>query len=331
MRGRWYLTGPIIAILGGLTVWVGALLPWATTSVDQDDLRRAMETTPEGALAVADVIDASLTWVEGVDAAAWMLVFTTTAIVLAAVLLRRDQRAVALVVAGLGAVVGVVAFVTKVDPQELALVIEMDADVVGGSGVWAGMPVRDSVIVESGPGDGRARERRRADRARRPARGGAPVPRPAGRSILRPVEPDAPPRDGVMRTHTFQVDTGGRRVVDLSAEVAAFAARSGGDGLVHVFVPHATAGVALMETGSGSEVDLQEALDRLLPRDDRYAHRHGSGSHGGDHLLPVFVSPSLTVPVLGGVPALGTWQSVVLVDPNRDNDVRTVRLSFVQG
>ncbi len=102
-----------------------------------------------------------------------------------------------------------------------------------------------------------------------------------------------------------------------------------GDGLVHVFVPHATAGVALMETGSGSEGDLEDLLERLLPRDDRYAHRHGSVGHGGDHLLPVLVSPSVILPVLDRRLALGTWQSVVLVDPNRENNRRTMRLSFV--
>ena len=106
-------------------------------------------------------------------------------------------------------------------------------------------------------------------------------------------------------------------------------ARRRGDGLVHVFAPHATAGLALMETGSGSEADLDELLTRLVPRDDRYVHRHGSEGHGGDHLFPVLVAPSLTVPVLDGQVALGTWQSVVLIDPNRDNDARTVRLSFV--
>ena len=103
----------------------------------------------------------------------------------------------------------------------------------------------------------------------------------------------------------------------------------GSDGLLHVFAPHATAGVALIETGSGSEADLDELIERLLPRDDRYAHRHGSIGHGGDHLLPVLVSPSITVPVLAGRVALGTWQSVVIVDPNRENDTRTLRLSFV--
>ena len=132
-----------------------------------------------------------------------------------------------------------------------------------------------------------------------------------------------------MRSETISVNTRGRRVSDLTDRVRAFARDAGGDGLVHVFAPHATAGLALMETGSGSEADLDELLTRLVPRDDRYVHRHGSEGHGGDHLFPVFVAPSLTVPVLDGEVALGTWQSVVLIDPNRDNDVRTVRLSFV--
>jgi secondary thiamine-phosphate synthase enzyme len=135
----------------------------------------------------------------------------------------------------------------------------------------------------------------------------------------------------VVKTQEFEVDTRDRRVVDLSARIRAFAAEAGADGLVHVFLPHATAGLALMETGSGSEEDLDAALERLLPRDDRYAHRHGSLGHGGDHLLPVFVSPSLTLAVDGGTLVLGTWQSVVLVDPNRENDGRRVRLSFVAG
>jgi len=100
---------------------------------------------------------------------------------------------------------------------------------------------------------------------------------------------------------------------------------------VHVFAPHATAGLALMELGSGSEDDLDELLERVLPRDDRYRHRHGSAGHGADHLLPVFVSPSLVLPVLDGRVELGTWQSVVLVDLNSDNPHRRVRLSFVSG
>jgi secondary thiamine-phosphate synthase enzyme len=128
----------------------------------------------------------------------------------------------------------------------------------------------------------------------------------------------------------FTVGTKGLRVVDLTERVEAFAA-SGRDGLLHVFVPHATAGVALMETGSGSEDDLEELLERLLPRDDRYVHRHGAVGHGGDHLLPVLVSPSLVVAVDAGRLVLGTWQRIVLIDPNRDNDVRRVRLSFLAG
>jgi secondary thiamine-phosphate synthase enzyme len=124
--------------------------------------------------------------------------------------------------------------------------------------------------------------------------------------------------------------TGARLVTDLTSSVADFC-RGRGDGLCHVFVPHATAGVALVETGSGTESDLQDALERLLPVADVYRHRHGSLGHGRDHVLPAFVSPSLTLPVLAGVPALGTWQSVVLVDPNGDNPRRQVRLSFIAG
>ena len=134
-----------------------------------------------------------------------------------------------------------------------------------------------------------------------------------------------------MRVETFTVETSDRRVVDVTDRVEAFAIASGGDGLLHVFAPHATAGVALMETGSGSEGDLDDALERWLPRDDRYRHRHGSVGHGGDHLLPVFVAPSLMLAVEGGRLVLGTWQRVVLVDPNRENDVRHVRLSFLEG
>ncbi len=134
-----------------------------------------------------------------------------------------------------------------------------------------------------------------------------------------------------MRTRELVIDTAGRRTVDITSDVQAFAAEGDADGLVQVFIPHATAGVALIETGSGTEQDLQETIERLVPRDDRYAHRHGSVGHGGDHVLPAFVSPSLTIPVIGGRTALGTWQSVVVVDPNHENDRRTVRLSFVPG
>jgi secondary thiamine-phosphate synthase enzyme len=126
------------------------------------------------------------------------------------------------------------------------------------------------------------------------------------------------------------VRTGSTLVTDLTAQVTDFC-RAKGDGLVHVFVPHATAGVAVMETGSGSEPDLADAIDRILPAEDVYRHRHGSLGHGRDHVLPAFVAPSMTVPVLGGRPALGTWQSVVLVDSNGDNPTRRVRLSFLPG
>jgi secondary thiamine-phosphate synthase enzyme len=132
-----------------------------------------------------------------------------------------------------------------------------------------------------------------------------------------------------MNTVEHVLDTSGRRVMDVTELVRAFCSADGRDGLVHVYAPHATAGVALMETGSGSEEDLVELLERLLPRDDRYRHRHGSVGHGGDHLVPVLIAPSLSIPVEGGEPFLGTWQRVVVVDPNRENDVRRLRLSFV--
>ena len=132
-----------------------------------------------------------------------------------------------------------------------------------------------------------------------------------------------------LNTHEHVLDTRDRQVLDVTDLVVAFSASDGRSGLVHVFVPHATAGVALMETGSGSEEDLQELLERLLPRDDRYVHRHGPRGHGGDHLLPVLVVPSITIPVLDGEPILGTWQRVVVVDPNRSNHERRLRLSFV--
>jgi secondary thiamine-phosphate synthase enzyme len=131
-------------------------------------------------------------------------------------------------------------------------------------------------------------------------------------------------------TLELRVESGSRMVSDITSEVARFC-RDRGDGLLNVFVPHATAGVALIETGSGTETDLADAIDRLLPREDRYAHAHGSRGHGRDHVLPAFVAPSITVPVFGGRPAFGTWQSVVLVDTNVDNPVRTVRLSFLPG
>jgi secondary thiamine-phosphate synthase enzyme len=131
-----------------------------------------------------------------------------------------------------------------------------------------------------------------------------------------------------MQTFELAVDTSRQRIVDLTNELERFCADLG-DGLVNVFVPHATAGVALMETGSGSEGDLLDTLERVLPRDDRYRHAHGSPGHGADHVLPALISPSVSLPVLGGRVALGTWQSVVLVDLNLDNPQRHVRFSFV--
>jgi secondary thiamine-phosphate synthase enzyme len=133
-----------------------------------------------------------------------------------------------------------------------------------------------------------------------------------------------------MDTELVDVDTARRRTVDLTDAVLAFCADRG-DGLCNVFVPHATAGVAILETGAGSDHDLVDALERLLPRDDRYRHAHGSPGHGADHVLPAIVAPSVTVPVQGGAPLLGTWQSVVLVDLNGDNPRRSVRLSFLGG
>lgn len=133
-----------------------------------------------------------------------------------------------------------------------------------------------------------------------------------------------------METVELPVHNGDRVVTDLTVEVTRFCAGRG-DGLVNVFAPHATAGLALIETGAGSDADLATTLTDLLPRDDRYQHRHGTHGHGADHVLPAIVSPSLTVPVLAGEPALGTWQSIVLVDTNGDNPERTVRLSFLPG
>jgi secondary thiamine-phosphate synthase enzyme len=131
-------------------------------------------------------------------------------------------------------------------------------------------------------------------------------------------------------TDVLDVDTSRRQLVDLTDEVRAFCGKHT-DGLCNVFVPHATAGIAIIETGAGSDDDLVDTLNRLLPRDDRYRHAHGSPGHGADHVLPGLVSPSVTLPVAGGAPLLGTWQSVVLVDLNRDNPRRSVRLSFVDA
>jgi secondary thiamine-phosphate synthase enzyme len=133
-----------------------------------------------------------------------------------------------------------------------------------------------------------------------------------------------------METTVLDVDASRSRIVDLTARVAQFCAGRG-DGLCNVFAPHATAGVALIETGARSDDDLVDTLERLLPRDDRYRHAHGSRGHGADHVLPAIVSPSLVVPVAHGDLLLGVWQSIVFVDLNRDNPHRNVRLSFVAG
>ncbi|GAA4938173.1 secondary thiamine-phosphate synthase enzyme [Actinomycetospora succinea] len=136
-----------------------------------------------------------------------------------------------------------------------------------------------------------------------------------------------------MHSEEIEVRTGDRETVrDITRECARFAADAGApDGLLHVFVPHATAGVAIIETGAGSDDDLLTQLRDLLPADERWSHRHGSPGHGRDHVLPALVAPSMSVPVIGGRLALGTWQSVCLVDTNGDNPTRTVRLSFLAG
>ena len=135
-----------------------------------------------------------------------------------------------------------------------------------------------------------------------------------------------------MESRTFDLRTGDRETVaDITRECAAFAGDAGGDGLLHVFVPHATAGIAVLETGSGSDDDLLAALRELLPADDRWRHAHGSRGHGRSHVLPALVPPYATVPVVDGRLMLGTWQSICVVDVNVDNAVRTVRLSLLRS
>jgi secondary thiamine-phosphate synthase enzyme len=134
-----------------------------------------------------------------------------------------------------------------------------------------------------------------------------------------------------MKTRRMKLETGKvRALVDLTHEVRSFV-QDEGDGLVNISIPHATAGLVLMELGSGSDEDLWERLDALLPRDQRYTHSHGSPGHGADHLLPAFISPTLTLPVIDGEVSLGTWQSIVLVDPNVDNPRREVLFAFLAG
>jgi secondary thiamine-phosphate synthase enzyme len=134
-----------------------------------------------------------------------------------------------------------------------------------------------------------------------------------------------------MKTTELTLHTGrDRGVFDITDECARFVAGQG-DGLLNVFVPHATCGLVIMELGSGSEGDYLATLDRLLPRDDRWRHQHGTPGHGADHVVPAFAPPSIAVPVVGGKLALGTWQSIGLVDTNVDNPQRKVRLTFVSG
>jgi secondary thiamine-phosphate synthase enzyme len=137
-----------------------------------------------------------------------------------------------------------------------------------------------------------------------------------------------------MRSETRSYRTGAREaVLDLTEDCASFAAEASGgdDGLLHVFVPHATAGLAILETGAGSDDDLLAALAELLPADDRWRHRHGSKGHGRSHVMPALVPPYATVPVVAGRLQLGTWQSICLVDLNVDNHDREVRFSFLAG
>lgn len=135
-----------------------------------------------------------------------------------------------------------------------------------------------------------------------------------------------------MRSELISVATGSRETVhDITAECADFVRAAGEDGLLHVFVPHATAGVAIIELGAGSDDDLLAALGDLLPADDRWRHAHGSPGHGRSHVMPALIPPFATLPVVGGRLALGTWQSVALVDLNVDNPDRQIRLSFLKG
>ncbi len=135
-----------------------------------------------------------------------------------------------------------------------------------------------------------------------------------------------------MESTEIHITTGDEKTIsDITTQITEFC-RDKGDGLLSIFVPHATAGVAIFETGAGSEADVMAAVDELLPAEPgRWRHEHGTPGHGRDHVLPAFIGPSVTIPVVGGTPALGTWQSVVLVDTNVDNPSRRVRLSFLTG
>ena len=135
-----------------------------------------------------------------------------------------------------------------------------------------------------------------------------------------------------MRTQILELHTGGSEsITDITDRCGDFVAESGGDGLLNVFVPHSTAGVAIIELGAGSDDDLLTSLDDLLPADDRWRHKHGSRGHGRSHVMPAYVAPQTTVPVISGRLELGTWQSIAVVDLNVDNPDRTVRLSYLRS
>ena len=151
-------------------------------------------------------------------------------------------------------------------------------------------------------------------------------------STTRLIMAELPGDTGHMDTTELTMTTGDREVVlDLTSTCRQWATERGGSGLLHVFVPHATAGIAILETGAGSDDDLLAALAELLPADDRWRHRHGSRGHGRSHVLPALVPPYATVPVVEGRLTLGTWQSICLVDLNIDNEQRSVRLSLLRG
>ena len=133
------------------------------------------------------------------------------------------------------------------------------------------------------------------------------------------------------RSAEVRIDTTGEGVTDITEQISVFTASVGGSGLLNAFVQHATAGIGIMEVGSGSEADLNALLDRVMPPDDRYVHDHGPTGHGRDHLVPLFISPSLSLPVDDGRPALGQWQRIVLVDTNSENNTRYLRLTFLAG
>ena len=154
--------------------------------------------------------------------------------------------------------------------------------------------------------------------------------------MLAAVEEVAEPRDARAltklhggRSADVRMDTTGERFTDITDQIGTFAASVGGNGLLHIFVQHATAGIGIMEVGSGSEADLGALLDRMMPPDDRYVHEHGAMGHGRDHLLPMFIAPFTSIPIEDGRPALGPWQRLVLVDTNVDNNERHLRLTFL--